>query len=116
MKLRYTGSARRDGSFPAVKVGDDWVRPDENRVIDVPDDVGNYLLTLPNFEKARAAKAVEPVAAEPEAAPAADEPAEPADQETALIAEAKALGIKATRNWGVPKLKAAIAEAKGKAE
>lgn len=31
----------------------------------------------------------------------------------ALIAEAKGLGIAATKNWGVEKLQAAIAEAKG---
>lgn len=31
----------------------------------------------------------------------------------ALIEEAKALGIKATKNWGVAKLQEAIAQAKG---
>lgn len=35
------------------------------------------------------------------------------DEKDALIAEAKELGIKATKTWGIEKLQAAIAEAKG---
>jgi len=34
-------------------------------------------------------------------------------EKDALIAEAKELGIKATKTWGIEKLQAAIAEAKG---
>jgi len=35
------------------------------------------------------------------------------DDKEAMIAEAKELGIPATKNWGIEKLQAAIAEAKG---
>lgn len=46
--------------------------------------------------------------AEAKSAPAV----EPADEKEALIAQAQALGIDAKRTWGVPKLAAAIAEAR----
>lgn len=44
--------------------------------------------------------------------PVEDAPDENVDKD-ALIEEAKALGIKATKNWGVAKLQEAIAQAKG---
>lgn len=45
--------------------------------------------------------------------PDVDEGDHDPDEKDALITRAKELGINATKNWGVPKLQAAIAEAEG---
>jgi hypothetical protein len=72
----------------------------------------------PGAEQFQAPAAPESPAASPEAAPVAAAPADPtvsnADEaKDALIAEARALGIKATRNWGIEKLQEEIAAVKG---
>lgn len=99
MKVRYVGSLRRDGGYPKVSIdGDEFSLSDG--VIEVQKEVADQLVATGNFVVTRF-KTEE-----------VQEDLEPIDQddESELIAKAKSLGIKATRNWGVPKLKAAIAE------
>lgn len=158
MKLKYVGGIKRDGSYPKVKIGDQFVEIVDG-LIDIADNgEAERLVLTGNFSKSgkKAPPADNPDApapglgdheenadreasankldevviadnAEPQESAVAtedaaksegsdkaekDAPVEGSEGHDALIAEARELGIKATRNWGVPKLQEAIAEAK----
>lgn len=91
MKIKFAGDLRADGTFPTLTINGEDIESKDG-VYDVPDDAAADLVDGGNF--------VEP------------DFAEGTDKDT-LIAEAKELGINATKSWGLAKLETAITEARG---
>ena len=92
MKIKFAGPQRSDGTWPPLDVDGKETELAADGTIDVSEELGNDLLDTGNFEL--------------------HEDQSGADtSKDDIVAKAQALGIKATKSWGLAKLEAAIAEA-----